>query len=381
MLPIRFTLGLTAAAVALAALIVSSNARAQQTKTPAPRTQQSSVLPSKETISVATRVIPPLVFQDAGSLKGFSIDLWAAIAERLQLKSVYQIENDVASLLAAVKDGRADVGISAISITAERDRLVDFSQPMLAAGMQIMVSNDGAATGNSPWRDLLKLIFSRSMLGWILMATLFALIPAHLLWFLERNHPSGILASRDYFPGIFQAMWWSVGALLTQSEAMPRHWLARLCAIFWMFTGLVFVAYYTAQLTANLTVQQIKGTINGPDDLPGKRVATLQASTSATFLKQKRVLVTEVMRIEDAYATLLAKKVDAVVFDAPVLQHYASHDGKGRTQIVGNVFRKEDYGIAFPIGSALRKRVDGALLALREDGTIQRLNDKWFEAK
>jgi polar amino acid transport system substrate-binding protein len=374
-------MALATVVVALVTLFASSSAQPQQTKAQPPKAAQSSVLLPKETIRVATRIVAPLVIEEAGSLKGFSIELWAAIAERLQLKSVYQVENDVATLLATVQDGRADVGIAAISITAERDKLVDFSQPMLAAGLQIMVSSDGAAAGNSPWRDLLKLVFSKSMLGWILMGVLFALIPAHILWYLERNHPSGILASKEYIPGIFQAMWWSVSTLVTQSESMPRHGLARLGAIFWMFTGLVFVAYYTAQLTASLTVQQIRGTINGPDDLPGKRIATLQASTSAAFLNQKRAQVTELVRIEDAYAALLAKKVDAVVFDAPVLQHYASHDGKGRTQVVGNVFRKEDYGIAFPLGSALRKRVDGALLVLREDGTLQRLSDKWFEAK
>jgi polar amino acid transport system substrate-binding protein len=343
--------------------------------------QQAKATPAAETMRIATRVVPPLVVDDKGKLTGFSIELWDAIARRLDLKTAYQIEPDVASLLAAVKEGRADAGIAAISITAERDKLYDFSQPMLAAGLQILVRGEGAGAGNSPWRDLLRLIFSRSMLGWILMGVLFALIPAHILWYLERQHPSGLLPSKEYFPGIFQALWWSIGTLLTQSEAMPRQWLARLCAIFWMFTGLVFVAYYTAQLTATLTVQQIKGTINGPEDLPGKRVATLKGSTSAAFLKQNRALTTEVEQIDNAYAALLTKKVDAVVFDAPVLQHYAAHDGKGRVQAAGSIFRREDYGIAFPLGSPLRKRVDGALLALREDGTLLRLQNKWFDAQ
>lgn len=41
--------------------------------------------------------------------------------------------------------------------------------------------------------------------------------------------------------------------------------------------SVVFVAYYTAQLTAPLNVEQIQGDINGPDDLPGKRTATTLA--------------------------------------------------------------------------------------------------------
>lgn len=334
-----------------------------------------------EQLRVATRVIPPMVIEQDGKLTGFSIELWDAIAAKLGFSSRYIVEQNVGDLLAAVRDKRAEVGIAAISITSERDKDYDFSQPMLAAGLQILVRSDGSTAGGSPWRELLSLVFSRSMLGWIFMALLFALIPAHVIWWLERQHPQGILSSTDYVPGIFQAMWWSVGALLTQSDQMPRQWIARICALFWMFTGLVFVAYYTAQLTATLTVQQIIATIRGPDDLPGKRVATLRNSTSAQFLKQIKVTPFEVDRIDQAFAELHAKKVEAVVFDAPVLQYYASHEGKGRVMLAGTSFRKEDYGIAFPLGSTMRKRVDGALLSLREDGTYDRLHEKWFGGK
>jgi polar amino acid transport system substrate-binding protein len=354
-----------------------------QSPAPSPKTASASAPPS--TLRIATRIVPPLVVEQNGKLTGFSIDLWDAIGARLETKTVYDVQPDVAALLATVKESRADAGISAVSITAERYQDVDFSQPMLGAGQQILVRGDAtsgsASTGPNAWRTLLGLIFSRSMLGWIIMGLIFALIPAHILWYLERHHPKGILPNREYFPGILQAMWWSIGTLLTQSEQMPRHGLARLGAILWMFTGLVFVAYYTAQLTATLTVQQIKGSINGPEDLPGKRVATLKASTSAAYLKKNRAHVVEHDQVVDAYAALQSNKVDAIVFDAPVLQHYASHDGRGRVQAVGAVFQKEDYGIVFPLGSALRKRVDATLLSLREDGTYQRIHDKWFDAK
>jgi polar amino acid transport system substrate-binding protein len=88
--------------------------------------------------------------------------------------------------------------------------------------------------------------------------------------------------------------------------------------------------------------------------------------------------VVEVNDIADAYKQLLDKEVDAVVFDAPVLQYYAEHDGKGRVQLVGPIFRKENFGIVFPLNSPLRKEVDRVLLDLRENGTYQRLVRTWF---
>ena len=51
---------------------------------------------------------------------------------------------------------------------------------------------------------------------------------------------------------------------------------------------------------------------------------------------------------------------DAVVFDSPVLLYYAANDGKGKVQVVGSIFRKENYGIVVPANSPLRKRIDAA---------------------
>jgi len=63
-----------------------------------------------------------------------------------------------------------------------------------------------------------------------------------------------------------------------------------------------------------------------------------------------------------------------------VLLYYASHEGKGKgkVQVVGPIFRKENYGIVFPDKSPLRKRVNEALLKLRENGTYDQLYKTWF---
>ncbi len=327
-----------------------------------------------------TRVLPPLVVQQQGQLSGFSIDLWNKIAERLQMKTSYQVAPDVRALLEEVRSGKAEVGISAISITAAREKEFDFSQPMLNAGLQIMVRGKGQESGSNPLWDVLGLLFSKAILVWLGIALLLILVPAHLVWLLERGDKDGLVPTKNYIPGIFHAMFWAAGTLATQGEQMPRQWLARVIAVLWMFTGVVFVAFYTAQLAATLTVQQIQGTINGPDDLQGRRVATTGGSTAAAFLRELKAQVQEVTRIDEAFDALLNNDVDAVVFDAPVLQYYAAN-AKGRVHMVGSLFRKEDYGIVFQPASPLRKQVNQALLALREDGTYQQLYDKWFASK
>ncbi|MGQ0672517.1 MAG: transporter substrate-binding domain-containing protein [Hyphomicrobium sp.] len=333
------------------------------------------------TLRVSTRVLPPMVTEAKGELGGFAIDLWREIARRLAVTSVLKVEPDVRALLAAVKSGEADLGIAAISITAERDKEFDFSQPMLDGGLQILIRDGGEGGTSSPLRDLLRLLFSRTILEWFGIALLLVLVPAHILWFVERGKKDGVVPDKDYFPGIFHAMWWAGSTLAAQGDQMPRHWLARVMALVWLFTSVIFIAFYTAQLTAALTVKRIQGEISGPQDLPGKAVATTAGSTAAAYLKGVRAKVTEVASIDAAFKALNSRAVDAVVFDAPILQHHAAHAGKGLVTVVGPVFREEDYGIAFPRGSVWRKRVDGALLSMREDGTYQALYEKWFAAE
>ena len=46
---------------------------------------------------------------------------------------------------------------------------------------------------------------------------------------------------------------------------------------------------------------------------------------------------------------------------------YAAHDGKGKVQVIGSIFRKESYAIALPNGSPYRKPINNALLLLQEN--------------
>ena len=285
------------------------------------------------------------------------------------------------ALLEEVRSGKAEIGVAAISITAAREIEFEFSQPILNAGLQIMVRGGGRDGDSHPLWDLLGLLFSKTSLVWLGVALLLLLIPSHVVWFLERRHNSGIVPTDKYIPGIFYAMFWSAATLATQAENQPRQWLARVVAVFWMFTGIVFVALYTAQLAATLTVQQIQGGINGPDDLAGRKVATTRGSTAANVVRELRATVVEVARIDEAYEALSNREVDAVVFDSPVLLFYAANEGKGRVHMVGTPFRKEDYGIIFRPGNPLRRQVNATLLQLREDGTYQQIYDKWFGSR
>jgi polar amino acid transport system substrate-binding protein len=121
-----------------------------------------------------------------------------------------------------------------------------------------------------------------------------------------------------------------------------------------------------------------RGAINGPEDLPGKQVGTSADSISAAYLREHNARVQEFTQVGDMFQALLDKKVDAVLLGAPVLRYYLAHEGAGLVRTVGPEFQKRDIGFLFPANSPLRKPVNSALVAMREDGIYDRIYQKWF---
>jgi len=330
-------------------------------------------------LRVAAFTVPPLVIKKGDRLTGFSIELWEEIAAGLNVKSSYKILPDPNSCVESVRSNNADICVSGIFYTTERDKVIDYTYPILNAGQRVMVRAQGIDQVGQlhPLHDWLTLLFSQSALIWLIAALIIVVIPAHVIWLLDRRNEGGVVPDKNYFPGIFHSMNWAFTALVTQVQALPRNGLARVFAAIWMFAGVIFVALYTAQLTALLTVQQIRGTINGPGDLPGKRVGTV-ASTSTTYLRNIKADVQEFPSLDEMYQALLDGKVDAVVLGSPVLAYYAQNEGRGRVKLVGAEVEKNNGGFIVQLGSPLRKQVSNQLLKLHEDGTYERIYAKWF---
>jgi len=348
-----------------------------QEPTPAPAPQED------ETLVVATRVLPPFIIKEGDTYTGFSAQLWQELASRSGVSFRWQETANVKEILAAVASGEAQVGIAAISVTSEREQQFDFSQPMFESGMQVMVPVD-ADESFTPL-TVLSYFTSGAMPYLLGILALLILVPGHLVWWAERNHKESPF-SHHYMPGIFHAMGWALSAAAGQQNDNPRSRLGRVTSIAAVFVSLLFLTYWQAELTSSFTVQQLQGGIQGPEDLPGKRVGTTAGSTSSRWSSEHQTRLTEYQTIAQAFEALEKGQLDAVVFDAPVLLYHAATAGQGRVRVVGPVFRKENYGILFPRGSDaprkvnLRKRVNEALLKMREDGTYDRLYQRWFAA-
>lgn len=331
-----------------------------------------------ETLRVGTKPFAPFAFVQEGEYIGFSIDLWSEIAKELEVEYELYGEKTVTDLLDSVSSGNTDVAIAGITITAEREKIVDFSHSFFESGLQILVPINSQ---ESPLNTFVWLFFSPILLKTIGVLLIVIAISAHLLWFFERkNNPD--MFPQEYLKGIWEACWWSVVTVVTvgYGDKAPIGVAGRIIATIWMFTGLLLVSYFTASVSSALTVQQLNTSIQGIEDLNGKRVATVKGSTAAEYLVNRPMKKIEYELVEESFKSLEESKVDAVVYDAPVLQNYVARDGADQARVIGSIFERQSYGIALKTNSPYREEINQAILSIIESGVYDEIHKKWFGA-
>ena len=339
------------------------------TVTPAP-----TVAPTRK-LTVVVKPAKPFVFDRAGATIGYSVELWRRVAQEAGFEFELKSVPTVPELIDAIKQKQADVGVGAISITAEREAVLDFSHPFYESGLQILAAEQG---GSSIGRAFKKLFTKDNaiLLGGLLLA-LVAI--SHVLWFVERRrNPESFPES--YAAGIWEATWWSICTGITGGceNKAPLGVFGRLVAIIWMLAGMALVATVTANLTSTMTVDTLVSDIKSMADLQGETIGTVSGSAAERYLAARSNKVRGFPDIEAACGELATGKVKAVVYDAPILRYYLSENAGSKLQLVGEIFDKQNYGFALQEGSPLRKRINQALLTVAEQGFFADLDKKWF---
>ncbi|NIQ97489.1 MAG: transporter substrate-binding domain-containing protein, partial [Desulfuromonadales bacterium] len=81
------------------------------------------------------------------------------------------------------------------------------------------------------------------------------------------------------------------------------------------------------------------------------------------WLESEHLPFRSVSDIEAALETLAAGRVDAVVYDAPILRYEIHNAYRGSLQVLPGSFDRQDYGIGLPSDSPLREPLNRLLLA------------------
>lgn len=312
----------------------------------------------RQPLIVGVKVAPPFVIDDHGQYHGLAIDLWQEVAADHGWRYVYK-PYDLDALLDAVSDGEVDVGLGAITATADRERRMDFAHPVTSSGLGVAVRG-GQTAG---WLAVVRALVSPAFLKVIATLALLLLVVGFLVWLLEhKRNPEQFGGSRSQ--GIFSGFWWAMVTMTTvgYGDTAPRSVPGRILGLVWMLAALVIVSFFTASITSALTVGQLSDRISRADDLGGMRVASVPSSTSADWLERQGFSYTKAPDVDTALADLAAGRVDAVVYDAPLMRWDIQQHFRGKLKVLPLVLERQDYAFAVPTGSRLREPIDTSLL-------------------
>ncbi|XP_061683572.1 glutamate receptor ionotropic, kainate 4 isoform X3 [Syngnathoides biaculeatus] len=371
--------------------------------------------------------------------EGFCVDMLKELAAILKFKYRIRLVGDGlygvpgangtwSGMVGELISRKADLAVAGLTITAEREKVIDFSKPFMTLGISIMYRvHLGRRPGYFSFLDP----FSPGV--WLFM--LLAYLAVSCVLFLvarltpyEWYNPHPCLKGRcdllinQYSLG--NSLWFPVGGFMQQGSTIAPRALSTRCvsgvcspgclfpfipcrhchlhsknehaAVFsrqrWAFT-LIIISSYTANLAAFLTVQRMEVPIESVDDLADQTAieyGTMHGGSTMTFFQNSRYQTYQrmwnfmhskqpsvfVKSTEEGIARVLNSNY-AYLLESTMNEYYRQRNCN-LTQI-GGLLDTKGYGIGMPLGSVYRDEFDLAILKLQEDNRLEILKRKWWD--
>jgi polar amino acid transport system substrate-binding protein len=316
-------------------------------------------------IRVAARNCPPFVINDAGQYSGLSIFLLDNIAEKLGLE--YRIEEyGLKEMLEAVAQGKADVGVSCLSVTQKREETIDFSHSFFETNLAISVKQHGFLHSIKNFFYNKKLFIALGIIVGV------AALIGSILYLLEHNINDTLYSMKNKGGRLMEAF---IAGLLFVTSGPIRYYqfktlAARILTAFLTVGSTIMIASITALLASAFTLDQMSSEIKGPQDLAKVRVGAMEASTSFEYLQEKGINSRTFNDRKELLAALDDGRLDAVVSDDAILRYKIKEaQAKGRYEslsVLPFVFEKQNYAFALPDESPHMEKFNQALLSARD---------------
>jgi len=325
--------------------------------------------PAEETLhfdrplKVGVEERPPFAMKNSsGEWIGISVDLWRKAAAENKIPFEWR-EVRLDRALEELASGTLDVGLSAITVTEERSRRMDFSHPYFSTGLAIAV----------PWKEerplmvALHKVFTGSFMKMLGVVTFLLLICGILVWRFERGKNPGQFGGPGA-RGLSEALWWSACTMSGggYGDRVPLTGKGRIAGVMLMFASILTISLLTASLASSLTMSEFRSLIHGPEDLHGFRVGCVSLTTSEKYMKKNQLKFIPFPDADKGLASVASGKIDAFVFDEPMLRYLINLRFRGKVMLVPGTFDRQDYAIALVLNSPLRRLINQAVLKTME---------------
>uniref|UniRef100_A0A8C4ZLL4 Glutamate receptor n=1 Tax=Gadus morhua TaxID=8049 RepID=A0A8C4ZLL4_GADMO len=367
------------------------------------------------TVKVVTLLEDPFVMVAENILgqpkryKGFSIDVLDALAKILGFKyDIYQVADSKYGsqlpngswngMIGELINKRADLAVSAVTITPERENVVDFSKRYLDYSVGILIRKPEEKI------NIFSLFAPFDLAVWACIAAAIPVVGV-LIFLLNRLQTLRSSSSSSTPVGsgtLHSAIWIVYGAFVQQGgDSVAGSVALRIVMGSWWLFTLIVCSSYTANLAAYLTVSRMDHAIRSFQDLSRQMevdYGTVRDSAVYDYFKNKG---TNPLEQDSTYAELWrtisgnsgldfsvsspsegirkAKKTTyAFLWDMAVLEYAALTDDECTVTVTGNGMSSKGYGIAMQHGSPYRDLFSQKILELQEKGDLDILKQKWW---
>jgi len=318
--------------------------------------------------------------------EGFNADLLKSLSKQLKFKYTLELAADGgygshnktsgewSGMIGDLLSQKADLVLADLTITHEREQVMDFTMPYMDLGVTILYQKP-------PRRETPSMfIFLDPFTPGIWLC----IISAYFLMFLLN------VSIDRCIPGCKE------GNVITENKnpRQVRVSSQMMSGVWWVFT-LVLVSWYTATLPSYLCLQPEASPIQSVEDLIGQRqinYGMVGGGSTQQFFENS---------LHDGYATMwsymqqnpaaLVKSnsegvervrqgragEDYAFFMESPAAEYVAQQKCDLTQ-VGGLLNQRGYGIGLPLNSPYRKLFSNGILQLQEAGTLQQLKTKWW---
>ena len=307
---------------------------------------------------IGVKEAPPFAIKQAdGSWQGISVDLWREVAGNLKFRYRFAEEPTVGALIDGAATGKYDVSIGALTVTAARVRALDFTSPFYSTGLGIAVP----ASGSLSWMPVLQAFMNVGFLQAVIALLFLALAVGVIIWFFERKSDEFGGSIRK---GLSSGMWWATAAMTRRGmvEYSPRTAAGRIVASIWTVTSIVAIAVFTAAITSALTVRHLQGTVHSVQDLRTVRVGMVKGTSTHDALSELQISAHEYDSARDGLIALRSHKIDAFVYDKPLLSWVVQQQFPSTIEMLDAMFQPQHYAFAIPNDSPLRGALNIAIL-------------------
>ena len=322
------------------------------------------VAAEKPHYTIAIKDAGPFAHQVGDDWQGLSVDLINLLAENLGFTYTFIDAGDIKALIGLVADNpdgtMIDMSIAALSLTEEREKVLDFSHPYFTTPQGILTKQNG----NYVW-----FIGSKVLIGLTVLLTV-AMICGFLFSRLDKED----------IPTTWDGTWYSIVVATTTGlgDLYTKLVAGRVLTIILMLSSMFFMPVFTSYITSALTVEKLSDDITTLADLERVKTVTIMTSTSDQLLSLVGIKHGYVGSLAAGVAMVKSGQAKAFVYDKAMLDYIVLREDNSSLVVHPVNSGQERYGIAFPTGSPLRESFNVAILNIIDSPEWKRLTTHYF---